>query len=534
MNALQDKLLKLMVKFDSLCRENGIVYYLGGGSALGAVRHHGFLPWDDDVDLYMTRENYQKLLESKDGFFSDDFILVNHHEYPSYGNTLVRCVDPSDCSITKARIADGTPKGSFVEIFILDPMPVDEKERDVWLRKHYVYTELMSLCFRVSNRRVDPWVDPDLYHEYYLRYLEEGRDCILAELEADLFCLPEKEAREYCSRWGMRNLIYDIEWFGKPRYIPFEDKTLPVPRDAERVLRFDYGDTWMMIPEHDLQIVHTFAESTRISYSHFVDDYIRFINIDKLKKCYAPRKVASLDWYFSYRKNHKKRQRLKEAAVSASLAYRGVTLDKVKAFYENSDFEALESEFSLWEKEQLSTAFWGWEKAVSIDREMLFYALIPLLMKGEYSKVRKVLLWSKKESDLPEDCSSMLAAVECIRDAYIALEHGDEANGRGSLEQAAALGLAYIAQQYDYRYLSIAFSLRQAEPPIEWIEEKIGLLLAEYPDKGDVLALHADLLSLLGRSEEALAEYARAKAKTNNGLVLLHVSEQENAGGGEC
>lgn len=528
MNALQNKLLKLMVRFDSLCRENGIAYYLGGGSALGAVRHHGFLPWDDDVDLYMTRENYQKLLEKKDDFFSSDFILVNHYEFSTYGNTLVRCVDPRDCSITKARIVDGTPKGSFVEIFVMDPMPVEEKERDMWLRKHYVYTELMSFCFRVSNRRVDQWVDPDLFYEYYRRYLTEGREAILAELEADLFCLPEEGSKEYCSRWGMRNLIYDIEWFGKPRYVPFENVMLPVPEDAERVLRFDYGDSWMMIPERDSQVVHTFAESTDICYKHFVDDYLQFINVDKLKNCYAPRKEASVDWYFLYRENHKERQRLKGAAVSASLEYQGASIDRIKRCYEDFDLDALDGIFSLWQKEQLSAAFWGWEKAVSLDTELLFYAVFPMFMKGEYSKARKILLWNKKESQLSGECSKMLEAIEFVRDAYIALEHGDEYGIKESLKCAKNLELTYLDRQYDYRYLSSVSALREDELSDGRVQEGIELLLADYSDSGEVMALHADLLLRLGRRREALAEYGKAKENTRNGLVLLHIAEQES------
>ena len=70
----QQVLFELMCKFDKICRDNGIVYYLGGGTALGAVRHGGFLPWDDDVDLYITRENYNKIIE-KHNFFSKEALL---------------------------------------------------------------------------------------------------------------------------------------------------------------------------------------------------------------------------------------------------------------------------------------------------------------------------------------------------------------------------------------------------------------------------------------------------------------------------
>ena len=61
MKDVQKKLYDLLKKFDKICKDNDVEYYLAGGSALGAVRHKGFLPWDDDVDLFITRNNYIKL-----------------------------------------------------------------------------------------------------------------------------------------------------------------------------------------------------------------------------------------------------------------------------------------------------------------------------------------------------------------------------------------------------------------------------------------------------------------------------------------
>lgn len=522
MNKTQERLLELMKKFDRLCRENEIVYYLGGGSALGAVRHQGFLPWDDDVDLYMTRDNYEKLISAKDRIFSEDFILVNHDEYPHYGNTLVRCVYPYDCAITKARIVDGTPKGSFVEIFIMDPMPRDKEEQTLWLQKHYVYTELMAFCFRVSNSRVDQWVNPELYDYYYKRSETEGRDVVLKELEAELFSISEEDSDEYCSRWGMRNLFYDVAWFSEPRYVPFEDTTLPVPTDAESVLRFDYGDSWMYIPQGDDQVVHTFADSTEIGYQAFVDDYSRFIDSDEVRSVYPPRKEAGQDWYFVYRSNHRKRTALKEGAVNASLAYRGITPEKVRGLYKAEAYSELKSIFDGYYQTQFSTAFWGWEIPLRIDSELMFCALAPLFIEGEYSKVRKILLWVARDFSLSSDCVLLLEACNQVRDAYICIDHKDFRGLSDCVRDLSGSALGCVKGQFDFRYLSIFESVQNDSVDSE-LENSAKDLLRDYPDNGEVMSLLADVLMADGKREESLPLFRRALDNTNHGFVLRHV-----------
>ena len=102
-----------------ICKDNDVEYYLAGGSALGAVRHKGFLPWDDDVDLFITRNNYIKLKRLKKLLSDNDLLFVDGDEYDNYSNVLIRLVNPHSTMITESRMVDGTPKGTFIEFFIL-------------------------------------------------------------------------------------------------------------------------------------------------------------------------------------------------------------------------------------------------------------------------------------------------------------------------------------------------------------------------------------------------------------------------------
>ena len=73
--AVQEKILEVMKYIDKLCRENSITYFIMGGTALGAVRHGGFIPWDDDLDIFMMPDQYEKFKVVFDKENSDQFVL---------------------------------------------------------------------------------------------------------------------------------------------------------------------------------------------------------------------------------------------------------------------------------------------------------------------------------------------------------------------------------------------------------------------------------------------------------------------------
>lgn len=363
----------------------------------GGIKTQGFLPWDDDADLYITRNNYNKMREVQDKFFSEDFVLVNNENYPHYGNSLVRCVDTHSTAITKARIADGTPKGQFIELFILDPIPTDKDEQIIWLKKHWIYTELLSFTYRVANVRIADYTDELLYEEYKKMAEEKGKEEVLKLLEKELFSIDEKDAKEFCSRWGLRNLIYDIAWFQEPRYVPFEDAQLPVATFAENVLRFDYGDSWMYIPNVDEQIVHTFSESMTIGYQHFEDDYLQFFDINTVFNAYEKRKEYLMKAYFNDVRMHKIKVELKKAYVIASLEYRLLEGINLEDWVNHRKYDSIESFFTVWYENQFQKLFWAWGTLLDIKDELLYPALLPLFVKGEYSKVRKLLIMRSKK-----------------------------------------------------------------------------------------------------------------------------------------
>ena len=82
---LQNKMLGILLEIDRICRENNIRYLLDGGSMLGAVRHHGFIPWDDDADVMMPRDDYDRFIEIAPRALGKKYVfqcIENTREYP--------------------------------------------------------------------------------------------------------------------------------------------------------------------------------------------------------------------------------------------------------------------------------------------------------------------------------------------------------------------------------------------------------------------------------------------------------------------
>ncbi len=532
MNDGQKKMLSLLEKFDELCAKYGITYYLGGGTALGAVRNGGFLPWDDDTDIYITRDNYLKLLDVQNVFFDDDFVLVNSQKFPRYGNTLARCIDTKSTAFTKSRIADNAPKGQFLELFILDPMPKEERAQAEWRIKHWIYAELLSTSFIVANNRICKWTNKEIYYKYIEKCNTIGKEEVLKQLEGELFTIPESDAKEYCARWGLRQLIYDIDWFQEPRYIPFENIELPVAKNVERVLRFDYGDNWMYIPEEDKQRKHDIIQNMDISYKNYVNDYTQFIDIDEIFSSYDERKKRQMDYWFAHLEANDFRRNLKEIQVITSLKFNISSVQDLNLLAENGKFDKLKELFSTWYNNQFSDLFWSTEVCINIDDKLLYFAVLPMLIQGGYSKIRTLLLWRQKTNDLSPELQILLNYTEAIRNIYIALDEKYDCSDteiESLLDADSIKAFPFCDQQYDYNKFKIMFGLKNTRnDEIEVLENACENMLKDYPNDGELLALYGDIKWKFNEHEDAIAFYTDAYKKTRNSFVLKHIANRMN------
>lgn len=273
---LQQKILEIVQYFDSFCKNNNIEYYLMGGSAIGALRHKGFIPWDDDLDVFMTYDNYKKfnLLAGK---YID---TINFHlqkentdEWPMYYSKLRM---NGTTFIEEDTINSEMHQGVFIDIMCLYNVSSNVLIRYV----QYISARILvakSLSLRGYNTKGSFFKKAVL--KFSKLFVRGPFEKLLLKIVHAYNCNNTKLVGHFFGKAPFRKTSFPKEWLSKPRYTPFENTVLPVPQKCENYLELRFGD-FMKIPD----------EATKAKYpihAFFVDvnnDYKLYKNTFKQKK----------------------------------------------------------------------------------------------------------------------------------------------------------------------------------------------------------------------------------------------------------
>lgn len=258
LEGLQRKGLELLLELDRICRENGISYFLGGGTLLGAVRHRGFIPWDDDVDVMMTRESFDRFAQVAPKAVGERFFFQDRGTDGSYHSPFAKLRAGGTLFVTE--FSAGFPykdQGIFLDIFAHDAAP-----KAKWLLKPHVFMTAFARSM-VFHR----WAGTPMHFYGKLKLL-----CRIATFFKDRCSIERLEAfeRRVMTFWNGRNTGYLYDGMGehlKHGRFPetlleeageglFEGHTFPIPKNYDQYLRFSYGDDYMTWPRPGLRRVH--------------------------------------------------------------------------------------------------------------------------------------------------------------------------------------------------------------------------------------------------------------------------------------
>lgn len=246
---LQKVILMIIKDIELLCSKHDIQYYLLGGSAIGAIRHKGFIPWDDDLDIIMDNSNYSRFLDiCRQELDRDKYSLqIGLEDWPLYFskirlkgtcmNEIEGYVPPDDCL------------GIYVDIFKMDNVS-SNRLSSLW----QYFCAKYFLCYQLSQRS---YRSASFKKRLMMAFTLPLRCSFLRKA---LRCQVEMYNNEptdflgfFYGRTRYKSGVIRKSLFGTPQYVPFEDTFLPVPEHYHEYLTQVFGN-YMELPPEDKRV----------------------------------------------------------------------------------------------------------------------------------------------------------------------------------------------------------------------------------------------------------------------------------------
>ena len=245
--------IDLLMQLDEVCKKHNLKCYITDGTMLGTVRHKGFIPWDDDIDVTMFRDDYEKLLKVAETEFKYPYFLQTEYSDPGCLRGHAQLRNSATTGILKTE--EGKFKfnqGLFLDVFVMDNVIDDKKlfeqqKKDAekyrkravkyarWSTRYYKQNTWQSKVKGILYPVVNTFLRKTKLEEKNFRKFEE---VCKRYNNMETKYVTTLEFSFDIERWGKRLKSY----FDKVEYMPFEFIKLPISVDYDEMLRNDYGD----------------------------------------------------------------------------------------------------------------------------------------------------------------------------------------------------------------------------------------------------------------------------------------------------
>ena len=276
--ALQNKCLEILIYFKKICDENKLTFYLAGGTAIGALRHKGFIPWDDDIDVFMPRPDYERLTRIwSDVADTSRYVFIRTTREKNFHHHAASIVDINTTWIEKRNENNDVPQGVMMDVIPLDGCPDSKIKRLLQLfhallfavfntqrlpenknKKIYLATKIVLGVFRNKWLRDTIWISAEKKMTKYGFYSNNN----ITELIGELYGMVEK---------------HPLKDFSTTVDVDFEGYKMPIMKGYDAYLGSVFGN-YMKLPPIEKRI-----PKTRLVYGNLSKSYINYKGIYYLK-----------------------------------------------------------------------------------------------------------------------------------------------------------------------------------------------------------------------------------------------------------
>lgn len=252
---LQLKQLDMLRYFKSFCDEHGLLFYFCGGCCIGTLRNKGFIPWDDDIDMFMPRDDYERLPKLWEKYSKNPrFLCIKTNDEIFTGNIFTTIVDTQSTCVKLNQVDIDVPHGLVMDIFPLDGCPkgFKRKTQKLWA---LIYALFLSEVVPQNHGSVVKLGGSILLGIFRGKGLRK-KIWRLAERRMSRFKIKDCECiTELCAGPKYMNNEYPKEVFESACLKEFEGMMMPIPAGYDTYLSMAFGD-YMTLPPENLRVPH--------------------------------------------------------------------------------------------------------------------------------------------------------------------------------------------------------------------------------------------------------------------------------------
>lgn len=244
--------LDLLKELDRVCKKHHLTYYVYGGTLLGAVRHKGFIPWDNDIDVIMTRSEYKKLCEIASHEFKSPYFLQTHYSDfgATWGHAKLRNTDTTCIASQDTKYERTLNQGIFLDVFPVDNVIDDEKLFNKQKKRADFY-RINAKRFSMSTKEAYRWHSNKL-KDFAFKTLIKISGSINRKISTYCWMKFEKECQRYnnieTQYFSILGFQFSKKWMQSREdykhviWLPFEFMNVPACSNYDHALSMVYGD----------------------------------------------------------------------------------------------------------------------------------------------------------------------------------------------------------------------------------------------------------------------------------------------------
>lgn len=288
MTDIQKVILDIYKEIKRICDAEDIPFYAIGGTALGAVRHKGFIPWDDDIDIVVPIEHWDRFLTACRDHLPSNLYLYRPDEIKYYANTFIKVCDKNTTVFEDADLMEGM-KSAWKGVWV-DVMPISGVPEKKWPRKLFIWA--LRQCY-MNNAHLRLF--PTESHTWKSKIGRLPFRALAAVLPFDFFHkLTMKLLRRYPmseSKWT--GCVWQTEslsrynfpnWFNEAVELPFEDTRMRMPRKWDEFLTFQFGDYMTPVcTDADIHVAYYNLDRPFTDFKDYTTEELKALSVKKQK-----------------------------------------------------------------------------------------------------------------------------------------------------------------------------------------------------------------------------------------------------------